>query len=56
MFGYIGFIKALNDDVPSIQGVLAALINRQKTGLGEKIDVALVDSVASAMENITMIY
>jgi len=37
-------------------GVLAALINRQKTGLGEKIDVALVDSVASAMENITMIY
>lgn len=37
-------------------GVLAALLNRQKTGLGEKIDVALVDSVASAMENITMIY
>ena len=37
-------------------GVLAALVNRQKTGLGEKIDVALVDSVASAMENITMIY
>ena len=37
-------------------GVLAALVNRQKTGLGEKIDVALVDSDASAMENITMIY
>lgn len=37
-------------------GVLAALNNRQKTGLGEKVDVALVDSVASAMENITMIY
>lgn len=37
-------------------GVLAALVNRQKTGLGEKVDVALVDSVASAMENITMIY
>lgn len=37
-------------------GVLAALVNRQKTGLGEKIDVALVDSVASATENITMIY
>ncbi len=37
-------------------GVLAALVNRAKTGLGEKVDVALVDSVASAMENITMIY
>ena len=37
-------------------GILAALVNREKTGLGEKIDVALVDSVASAMENITMIY
>lgn len=37
-------------------GVLAALVNKQRTGLGEKVDVALVDSVASAMENITMIY
>lgn len=37
-------------------GVLAALVNRQKTGLGEKVDIALVDSVVSAMENITMIY
>lgn len=37
-------------------GVLAALVNRQKTGIGEKVDVALVDSVAAAMENITMIY
>lgn len=37
-------------------GVLAALVNKEKTGLGEKVDVALVDSVASAMENITMIY
>lgn len=37
-------------------GVLAALVNREKTGIGEKVDVALVDSVASAMENITMIY
>ena len=37
-------------------GVLAALVSRQKTGKGEKVDVALVDSVASAMENITMIY
>lgn len=37
-------------------GVLAALYNKSKTGLGEKVDVALVDSVASAMENITMIY
>lgn len=37
-------------------GLLAALYNKQKTGLGEKVDVALADSVASAMENITMIY
>lgn len=37
-------------------GILAALYNKQKTGLGEKVDVALVDAVASAMENITMIY
>ncbi|SFG66872.1 CaiB/BaiF CoA transferase family protein [Oribacterium sp. WCC10] len=37
-------------------GVLASLVNREKTGLGEKVDVALVDSVVSAMENITMIY
>ena len=37
-------------------GVLAALVNKEKTGKGEKVDVALVDSVAAAMENITMIY
>ena len=37
-------------------GVLAALVNKQRTGEGEKVDVALVDSVAAAMENITMIY
>lgn len=37
-------------------GVLAALVNKQRTGKGEKVDVALVDSVAGAMENITMIY
>jgi len=37
-------------------GVLAALVSKSKTGLGEKVDIALVDSVASAMENITMIY
>ena len=39
-----------------IVGVLAALVNKQRTGKGEKVDVALVDSVAAAMENITMIY
>lgn len=37
-------------------GVLAALVNKQRTGKGEKVDVALADSVAAAMENITMIY
>ena len=37
-------------------GVLAALVNKQRTGKGEIVDVALVDSEAAAMENITMIY
>ncbi len=37
-------------------GVLAALNRKQRTGKGEKVDVALVDSVVSAMTNITMIY
>lgn len=37
-------------------GVLAALTNKQRTGEGEKVDVALVDSVVSAMMNINMIY
>lgn len=37
-------------------GILAALVNKIKTGKGEKVDVALVDSVVSSMTNITMIY
>lgn len=37
-------------------GVLAALTNKQRTGEGEKVDIALVDSVVSAMMNINMIY
>lgn len=37
-------------------GLLAALHRKEKTGKGEKIDVALVDSVVSSMANITMIY
>lgn len=37
-------------------GVLAALNNKNRTGEGEKVDVALVDSVVSAMQNINMIY
>lgn len=37
-------------------GILAALNNKNKTGEGEKVDVALVDSVVSAMQNINMIY
>ena len=48
----MGVLGGLNMTI----GILAALVNKQKTGLGEKVDVALVDSVASAMENITMIY
>ncbi|GAB1476341.1 CaiB/BaiF CoA-transferase family protein [Bacillota bacterium] len=37
-------------------GVLAALYNKKITGIGEKIDVALVDSVVSSLEIITQIY
>jgi crotonobetainyl-CoA:carnitine CoA-transferase CaiB-like acyl-CoA transferase len=37
-------------------GVLAAYINKAKTGLGQKVDVALVDSVVSALEIINQIY
>jgi formyl-CoA transferase len=37
-------------------GVLAAYLNCQKTGLGQKVDVALVDSVVSSLEIINQIY
>ncbi len=37
-------------------GVLAAYVNRLKTGEGEKVDVSLVDSTVSALEIINMIY
>lgn len=37
-------------------GILAALKSRESTGLGQKVDVSLVDSVVSAMETIIQIY
>lgn len=37
-------------------GILAALYRQKVTGKGEKVDVALVDSAVSAMQNINMIY
>jgi len=37
-------------------GVLAALINKMKTGEGQKVDVSLVDSVVSSLEIINQIY
>lgn len=37
-------------------GILAALKNRDFTGKGQKVDVALVDSVVASMEIITQIY
>lgn len=37
-------------------GILAAYANRLKTGKGEFVDVALVDSLVSALEIINMIY
>ncbi len=37
-------------------GILAALRGREQTGVGERIDVALVDSMVSAMETVIQIY
>lgn len=37
-------------------GVLAAYINKVRTGVGQKVDVALVDSVVSSLEIINQIY
>jgi crotonobetainyl-CoA:carnitine CoA-transferase CaiB-like acyl-CoA transferase len=37
-------------------GILAALNGRERTGVGERIDVALVDSMVSAMETLIQIY
>lgn len=37
-------------------GILAALVNKGKTGEGEKVDVSLVDSMVSSLEIINMIY
>jgi crotonobetainyl-CoA:carnitine CoA-transferase CaiB-like acyl-CoA transferase len=37
-------------------GILAALRGRERTGRGERIDVALVDSMVSAMETVIQIY
>lgn len=37
-------------------GILAALKGRERTGAGERVDVALVDSVVSAMETIIQLY
>ena len=37
-------------------GVLAAYIKKQETGQGQKVDVALVDSIVSALEIINQIY
>lgn len=37
-------------------GILASLKGRESTGLGERIDVSLVDSMVSAMETVIQIY
>ncbi|MFR3730994.1 CaiB/BaiF CoA transferase family protein [Lacrimispora sp.] len=37
-------------------GILAALFHVRSTGIGEKVDVSLVDSVVSSMTNINLIY
>jgi len=45
-------LAALNSCI----GILAALKYRNATGEGQKVDVALLDSVVSAMETLTQIY
>ena len=50
---------ALSDVMGGISltvGVLAAYINKEKTGEGQMVDVSLVDSIVSALEIITQIY
>lgn len=50
---------ALSDVMGGISlavGVLAAYINRQRTGVGQLVDVALVDSIVSTLEIINQIY
>lgn len=37
-------------------GILAALKSRDRTGLGQQVDVSLVDSVVSSMETIIQLY
>ena len=37
-------------------GVLAALLNAKETGIGQKVDVALVDSAVASLEIINQIY
>jgi CoA:oxalate CoA-transferase len=37
-------------------GLLAAYINRLKTGIGEKVDISILDTMVSSLEIINMIY
>lgn len=37
-------------------GILAAIQAREKTGRGQKVDIALIDAAVATMANITMIY
>ncbi|MEG1774042.1 MAG: CoA transferase, partial [Oscillospiraceae bacterium] len=50
---------AISDVVAGLSccvGLLAAYVNRLKTGEGEKVDISLVDSMVSSLEIINMIY
>ncbi|MFP3043916.1 CoA transferase [Treponema primitia] len=42
--------------VSCCSGLLAAYVHKLKTGLGDKVDISLVDGMVSALEIITMIY
>ena len=44
----------LKSPISCCVGILAAYINRLKTGEGEKVDVALVDSMVSSLEIINL--
>ncbi len=49
-------IADVNSGMSCCIGILAALVNKMRTGVGDKVDVALVDTMVSSLEIINVIY
>ena len=49
-------IADVNSGMSCCIGILAALVNKLRTGVGDKVDVALVDTMVSSLEIINVIY